>query len=84
MTATYTTDPSLDVYVAWREAEADVHAAYQRWDPREDRARFLEFTSYLAALDREEHAARCYARQVAHVGRLAGLRAGPRRQPADA
>jgi hypothetical protein len=84
MTATIGTNALLDGYVAWREAEADVHAAYQRWDPREDRARFLEFTSYLAALDREEHAARCYARQVAHVGRLAGLRGWPRRQTAGA
>jgi hypothetical protein len=72
-----------DGYVAWREAEADVHAAYQRWDPRDLPARSLEFTSYLAALDREEHAARCYAQQVGHLGRLTSLHLGRRGLPAD-
>jgi hypothetical protein len=70
----FATNALIDEYVAWREAEADVRVAYERWDPSDLRARELVFTSYLAALEREEHAALRYAEQVDRLGGLLGLR----------
>jgi hypothetical protein len=74
----FATDALIDEYVAWRDAEAEVWAAYERWDPRDFATRSLVFTGYLAALDREEHAARCYEQQVDRIGGLLGLRHEPR------
>ncbi|MBV9337510.1 MAG: hypothetical protein JO262_06655 [Solirubrobacterales bacterium] len=53
-------DAVLDGYIAWREENAAVEAAYRSWlaAAREERA--LAFAAYSAALDREEHAAAEY------------------------
>ena len=65
------TDALIDAYVAWREACARVHIAYGRWDKCEPSERDLSFAAYLAALDREQYAAREYARRIERVRRLA-------------
>jgi len=61
------TDSLLDGYVAWREACADVSAAYERWIRSLRRDRSLAFAAYLAALEREEHASRVYERRIERV-----------------
>jgi hypothetical protein len=57
-------DDALDGYVAWREENATVEAAYRNWlrAGREERA--LAFAAYSAALDREEYAAAEYQRLI--------------------
>ena len=62
------TDSLLDGYVAWREACADVSAAYERWIRSLRRDRSLAFAAYLAALEREEHASRVYERRSSACG----------------
>jgi hypothetical protein len=51
----------LDSYVRWREACEEVRAAYERAGKAEWPDRGLAFAAFLAALDREEHAARLHA-----------------------
>ena len=62
------TDSLLDGYVAWREACADVDAAYERWTRSATCDQSLAFAAYQAALEREEHASRVYE------GRIDGAR----------
>jgi hypothetical protein len=50
-------DRFIESYVRWREACEDVGSAYEGWAGCETAERDLGFESYLAALDREEHAA---------------------------
>jgi hypothetical protein len=57
-------DALVEGYVAWRETSADVRAAYERWRTCTACDRHLDFEGYLAALEREEHAARVYERLV--------------------
>jgi hypothetical protein len=65
-------DDLSDSYVAWRNASADVQAAYERWEgatfPRRDSA----FGGYMAALQREHHAARIYRRHIELLRRVVG------------
>jgi hypothetical protein len=63
-------DELMDGYVAWREASAEVRAAYDRWYTSESGAPDLDFVSYLAALDREERAAHVYERQIERIRRV--------------
>lgn len=60
-------DELLERYICWREACHAVRHAYQRWADIDGRARGPAHAEYLAALDREEHAARIYA---VHINRL--------------
>ena len=55
-------DDVIEGYVSWREESAAVTATYDRWScaPREERSN--AFQAYVAALDREEHAASAYRR----------------------
>jgi hypothetical protein len=64
-------DALLDRYVAWREECETVWHAYQRWVGAERHERWLAHAGYLAALDREECAARIYADHIEHVKRIA-------------
>jgi hypothetical protein len=63
-------DALLDHYVSWREECESVRVAYQRWDGAERSDSRLAYAGYLAALDREEHAARTYADQIGCVWRI--------------
>jgi hypothetical protein len=57
-------DELLECYVSWREECHAVRLAYQRWvDSTRCEAR-LAYAGFVAALDREEHAARAYASHI--------------------
>jgi hypothetical protein len=60
-------DALLERYVYWREACVAVDEAYRCWAGSERSERGLAYGGYLAALDREEHAAVAYADQVEYV-----------------
>jgi hypothetical protein len=62
-------DELLERYVAWREECSAVRLAYQCWAQSGRRERRLAYAGYLAALDREEQAARTYAGHVDRVRR---------------
>jgi len=57
-------DELISLYCNWRTQCAEVTAAYRRCSSAEPTERALAFAAYLAALDREESAARDYASQV--------------------
>jgi hypothetical protein len=57
-------DVLLMDYVSWREACAAVWSAYRRWTDAGQARRGAAYVEYAAALDREELAARVYARQL--------------------
>jgi hypothetical protein len=63
-------DEILDLYLDWREQAAAVADAYASWEgaPAGEEVRW--FAVYLAALDREEAAARSYADVLANAERL--------------
>jgi hypothetical protein len=63
-------DVLLERYVSWREQSAAVRHAYRRWDSSDREERPLTYAGYVAALDREEHAARGYAAQIERVTEL--------------
>jgi hypothetical protein len=63
-------DVLLERYVAWREHCATVRRAYQSWDHSDRDERAVAYAGYVAALDREEHAAGAYARQIERVSRI--------------
>ena len=64
-------DAAIDAYVSWREECAAVREAYRRWTGATVASRSLAFDAYLAALAREERAARVYAAFIGRAGRLA-------------
>jgi hypothetical protein len=64
-------DEMLERYISWREECAAARTAYQQWADSERRERGLAYAGYLAALDREERAARTYAGHVERVSRIA-------------
>jgi hypothetical protein len=66
----WTIDALLERYVDWRERCIEARGAYQRWLDCARGRRCLEYAGYLAALDREEQAARAYADQVKRVRNL--------------
>ena len=63
-------DEILDLYLDWREQAAAVEDAYESWTgaPAGEEGRW--FAVYLAAVDREEAAARSYADALASGERL--------------
>jgi hypothetical protein len=63
-------DELLEGYVSWREACRAVWLAYERWISSDRAERGLGYAAYLAALDREERAARTYAHRTARVARF--------------
>jgi hypothetical protein len=62
-------DELLDGYVSWREECRQVWLAYERLSVCDRRDRRVAHAAYLAALDREEHAARTYGHRVKRVSR---------------
>jgi hypothetical protein len=60
-------DELLDLYISWREECAAVAASYQNWSASERRDNQLAFSAYLAAVDREEHAAATYRGLVERI-----------------
>jgi hypothetical protein len=66
-------DALLERYVAWREECETVWLAYQRWVDADRHERWLAHAGYLAALDREERAARSYADHIEHVKLISPL-----------
>jgi hypothetical protein len=63
-------DQLLERYVAWREECLTVRLAYEAWTDADRGERQLAHAGYLAALDREQQAARVYAEQVDWVRRI--------------
>jgi hypothetical protein len=63
-------DALLDVYVCWRAACRAVRRTYQLWAGSERGQADLAYADYVAALDREEQAARAYAHQIERVRRV--------------
>jgi hypothetical protein len=51
-------------YASWREASEAVAEAYRSWAAAPRDERWLAHAAYLAALEREEHAARAYQELV--------------------
>ncbi|HWF50197.1 MAG TPA: hypothetical protein VG294_06075 [Solirubrobacteraceae bacterium] len=62
-------DELLERYVSWREECQAVRAAYRRLPGAGGTERTLTYAGYLAALEREEHAAQAYADHIEHVRR---------------
>lgn len=69
-------------YATWREASAGVAEAYRSWAAAPGGERWLAHAAYLAALEREEHAARVYQELVERIRGAVG--GGPRGKPAAA
>jgi hypothetical protein len=67
-------DRLIEAYVSWREACLRVSDAYHSWASESGPAATSAFGWYMAALDREEHAAEVYAELVRHAGQLASSR----------
>jgi hypothetical protein len=63
-------DELLESYVSWREACRTVEHSYEGWIAADRGGSALAYAAYLAALDREEHAARSYAH---HLERIEGM-----------
>jgi hypothetical protein len=61
-------DALLERYVSWREECITVRETYRRWTSAQCSESRLAYGAYLAALDREEHAARSYAFQIGRLG----------------
>lgn len=57
-------DAVMDGYVSWREESAAVESAYRNWRQAAPNDEAILFDDYIAALDREEHAASEYRRLV--------------------
>jgi hypothetical protein len=77
-------DEFVETYLAWRDASADVRAAYDCWRTVGRPDTPLAFWAYHAALDREERAARAYAGSAARLARLVAVTARPSpRRPAS-
>lgn len=64
-------DEFVECYACWREESATVRSAYEHWLSVEPGDRELAFAAYLAALDREEHAARDYSECAERISRSA-------------
>lgn len=63
-------DQLLERYVAWREESRTVQLAYELWADAVREERKLAYAGYLAALDREQQAARVYAQRIEWVTRI--------------
>jgi hypothetical protein len=57
-------DALMDSYLHWRDESRAVAESYRTWRCASRPGRDIAFDEYLAALDREEHAARGYRRVV--------------------
>jgi hypothetical protein len=64
-------DATVVAYTQWRRECAAVRNAYRQWKGASAFDRPLAFDAYNAALDREEGAAKLYARLMRRAGQLA-------------
>lgn len=60
-------DEMLAYYIDWRHDAGAVAAAYQQWSGAPAREQARCFSTYMAALDREQATAMAYARVVREV-----------------
>jgi hypothetical protein len=60
-------DALIEHYVSWRNECATVTSSYQNWSHAETDDQALAFSAYLAALDREQHAAANYQRLITEI-----------------
>jgi hypothetical protein len=65
-------DEMMNLYVSWLEECAAVTASYENWRTSEHQDNQLAFSAYLAALDREEHAASTYQGLVERIAEVHG------------
>jgi hypothetical protein len=63
-------DELLEGYVSWREECDAVRLAYRRLADSRAQERRVAYAGFLAALEREEHAADVYADRIERVKRL--------------
>ena len=63
-------DAAVSAYAQWRGECAAVRAAYRRWVAAGAGDDVFAFYAYNEALDREEHAAKRYARLISRAGEL--------------
>jgi hypothetical protein len=66
-------DVAVDAYLRWRRECVAVRGAYRAWVAAGAGSRPLAFDAYIAALDREECAARIYAGLKLRIGQVAEL-----------
>jgi hypothetical protein len=64
-------DAAVAAYAQWRVECDAVRTAYRTWTAASAYAGSVAFEAYQAALDREESAARIYARVIRRAGQLA-------------
>lgn len=57
-------DELFERYISWREESDAVQLAYQRWVDSTQGESWVAYGAYVAALDREEQAARTYADHI--------------------
>jgi hypothetical protein len=63
-------DAAVTAYAQWRSECAAVRAAYRRWVAAGAGDNVFGFYAYNDALDREEHAAKRYARLISRAGEI--------------
>ena len=63
-------DAAVTAYAQWRSESATVRIAYRRWVAAGAGDNAFAFHAYNDALDREERAARRYARLIGRAGQL--------------
>ena len=63
-------DAAVGAYTQWRIECTVVQAAYRRWVGAGAAEKAFAFAAYNDALDREEHAARHYARLIRRAGQI--------------
>jgi hypothetical protein len=55
------TDAYVEAYAEWVDESIGVQEAYESWSSAASGDARLAFAAYRAALDREEHASKCFA-----------------------
>ena len=71
-------DATMESYVNWRDESRAVAESYRTWSLAVGRERDAAFDRYVAALDREEHAACSYGRLVDRAHAVSDPRLGAR------
>ena len=64
------TDRAFTHYLDWRDETSTLERAYHRWVTAHREERAFAFAAYMAALDREEHAAVRYETALSEADRL--------------
>ena len=64
------TDKAFQLYLEWRDETSTLERAYDHWVKAVRAERQFAFAAYMAALDREEHAAVRYEGAIFEAERL--------------